>query len=128
MYNKQVLQTVTNRPVLPVAIQSIMPHITLQLCLIPSDSHRSSIHCVLDTAAALCTRNYHSFAAIAKRYPHCVAKIFLPEDYLPIILWGIVQDNVHSVTTDLLVAFQFHLPYLTKLEAQPHLLLPLGPM
>jgi hypothetical protein len=65
MYNKQVLQTVTNRPVLPVAIQSIMPHITLQLCLIPSDSHSSSIHCVLDTAAALCTRNYHFFAAIA---------------------------------------------------------------
>jgi hypothetical protein len=68
----------------------------------------------VDTATALCTGNYHFFAAIAKRYPHCVAKIFLPEDYLLIILLGIVQDHVHSVTTELLVASQFHLPYLTK--------------
>ena len=71
---------------------------------------------MLDTAAALCTGNYHFFAAIAKRYPHChcVVKIYLPEDYSPIILSGIFQDNAHSVTTDLSVAFQFHLPYLTK--------------
>jgi hypothetical protein len=69
---------------------------------------------VLDTASALCSGNYHFFAAIAKRYSHCVAKIYLPEDYSPIILSEIVQDKAHFVTTDLLVAFQFHLPYLTK--------------
>jgi hypothetical protein len=114
MYNMQVLQTATNHPILPVAIQSIMPHITLQLGLIPNDSNSPSIRCVVDTATALCTGNYHFFAAITKRYLHFVAKIFLPEDYLPIILSGIVQDNAQSVTTDLLVAFQFHLPYLTK--------------
>jgi hypothetical protein len=114
MYNVQVLQTSTNCPILPVAIQSIMPHITLQLCLVPNNRHCPSIRCVVDTATALCIGNYYFFAAIAKRYPHCVAKIFLPEDYLPIILSGVVQDNAHSVTTDLLVAFQFHLPYLTK--------------
>ncbi len=114
MYNAQVLQTKSNRPTLPVAIQSGMPHITLQLGTILNDSGSPSIGCVLDTAAALCTGNYHFFAAIAKRYPHCVAKIFLPEDYSPIILSGIVQDNAHSVTTYLSVAFQFHLPYLTR--------------
>ncbi len=59
-------------------------------------------------------RKLSFFADIAKRYPHCAAKIFLPKNYLPIILLGIVQDNVHSVTTNFLVAFQFHLPYLTK--------------
>jgi hypothetical protein len=69
---------------------------------------------VLDTAAALCTGNYHFFPAIAKRYSHCVAKIYLPEDYSPIILSRIIQDNAHSVTTDLSVPFQLHLPYLTK--------------
>jgi hypothetical protein len=58
---------------------------------------------------------HHFVAAIARPYPHCVAKIFLPEDYSPIILLVIVQDNVQPVTTDLLVAFQFHLPYLTDL-------------
>jgi hypothetical protein len=58
--------------------------------------------------------NYHFFSAIAKRYPPCVAKIFLPKDYSSIILSGIVQDNSRAVTTDLAVAFQFHLPYPTK--------------
>ena len=114
MYDAQVLQTESNRPTLPVAIQSGMPHITLQLGTVLGDNESPCIRCVLDTAAALCTGNYHFFAAIAKRYPHCVAKIYLPEDYSPIILSGIVQDNAHSVTTDLSVAFQFHLPYLTK--------------
>jgi hypothetical protein len=43
MYNVQVLQTATNHPILPVAIQSIMLHIMLQLGLIPNDSHSPSI-------------------------------------------------------------------------------------
>ena len=68
----------------------------------------------MDTVAALCTGNYCLFAAIAKWYPHFVTKILLSEDYSPIILSGIVQDHVHSITTELLVAFQFHLLYLTK--------------
>ncbi len=94
MYDAQVLQTKTNRLTLTVAIQSVMPHITLQLGLVLNVGDSPSIRCVVDTAAALCTRYYHFFAAIAKRYPHCVTKNFLPEDYLPIILSGIVQDNV----------------------------------
>jgi hypothetical protein len=40
--------------------------------------------------------------------------MFLPEDYSPIILSGIVQDNLTAITTNLPMAFQFHLPYLTK--------------
>jgi hypothetical protein len=63
---------------------------------------------------ALYTGNYHFFTAIAKQYPQCVAKIFLPEDYSPIILSGIVQDNAVAITTDLHVTFRFHLPYFTK--------------
>ncbi len=43
MYDVQVLQTGTNRSILPVAIQSIMLHITLQLGLVPNDSHSPSI-------------------------------------------------------------------------------------
>jgi hypothetical protein len=69
---------------------------------------------MVDTATALCTGNYHFFSAIAKRFPQCVAKIFLPEDYSPIIRSRIVQDNANPIVTDLPVAFQFHLPYLTK--------------
>jgi hypothetical protein len=74
----------------------------------------------------LCTGNYHFFAA-AKRYPQCVAKIFLPEDYSPIILSGIVQNNDCAITTDLAIAFQFHLPYLTKDGSTTSFIVATGP-
>jgi hypothetical protein len=83
----------------------MMPHSTLQLGTNLDCSNCPSIQCVVDTAAALCIRNYHFFSAIAKQYPHCVAKIFLPKDYSPIILSGILQDDLRAVTTDLAVAF-----------------------
>jgi hypothetical protein len=68
----------------------------------------------MDTTTTLCTGNYHFFAAIAKRYPQSIAKIFLLKDNSPIILSGIIQNNADAITTDLAVAFHFHLPYLTK--------------
>ena len=69
----------------------------------------------MDTCAALSTGSFHSFAAIAKRFPHCVAKIFVPTDYAPIILSGIVQlSDEAAVTTNLEVGWQFNLPYKTK--------------
>jgi hypothetical protein len=114
LYDALALTTETHRPVLPVSIQSIMPHINLQLGTDINNTDSPSIRCVVDTATALCTGNYHFFLAIAKQYPQCVAKIFLSEDYSPIILLGIVQDNADAITTDLPVAFQFHLPYFTK--------------
>ncbi len=114
LYIAFALKTDIHRPVLPVRIQSIMPHIKLQLGTDLNDSSSPSIRCVVDTAAALCTGNYHFFAAIAKQFPQCAAKIFLLEDYSPIILSRIVQDHADAITTDLPIAFQFHLPYFTK--------------
>jgi hypothetical protein len=78
LYDTQALNTDIHGPVLPVSIQSIMPHIHLQLSTNLNDSGCPSICCIVDTAAVLCTGNYHFFAAIAKRYPQCNAKIFLP--------------------------------------------------
>jgi hypothetical protein len=69
---------------------------------------------MVDTGAALNSGNYSFFAAIAKQYPHCVAKVFLPKDHSPIILLGVIDDENHAITTELSVAFQFHLPYLTR--------------
>jgi hypothetical protein len=69
---------------------------------------------MVDTGAALNTGNYSFVAAIAKRYPHCVAKVYLPEDHSPIILSGVIDDEQQAITTELSVAFQFHLPYLTR--------------
>jgi hypothetical protein len=104
-----------------------MPHINLQLGTEIKDECSPSIRCVVDTAAALCTGKYHFFAAIAKRYPQCVAKIYLPEDYSPIILSRIVQNQADAITTDLPVAFQFHLPYFTKDGSATSFLVTTGP-
>jgi hypothetical protein len=78
-------------------------------------------------AAALTTGNFHFVAAVAKRYPQCVAKIFVPEDYNPIVLSGIVQQGGESVTMELTVGFQFHLPYLTKDGSPMSIVIAMGP-
>jgi hypothetical protein len=67
----------------------------------------------VDTCAALTTGSFHFFAAIAKRYPHCVQKIFAPQDYASIIFMGIVRNKMEAVTTKLEVSFLFCLPYKT---------------
>jgi hypothetical protein len=114
LYNAQALNIDIHCPVLPVSIQSIMTHTHLQLCTNLNNSSSPSICFIVDTTAALCTSNYHFYATITKRYPQCIAKIFLPEDYSLNILYGIIQNNADAITTDLSIAFQIHLPYLTK--------------
>ncbi len=116
-----------SRNILPAPIVSNFPHICLQLgatldcpgCLI--------LRCVVDTAAALTTGDFHFVAALAKKYPHCVAKLYAPEDYNPIVLSGIVQRGGESVTTNLTVGFQFHLPYLTCDGQAMSILIATGP-
>ena len=114
--------TAPARRILPVPIQPSFPHITLQLGQVLGCSKCLSIRCVVDTAAALNTGNLHYYEAIAKAFPHTVAAIFSAADHNPIILSGIVQQGGASVTTDLTVAFQFHMPYLTR-EGHPTTLL-----
>ena len=99
------------KSILLASIVTNFPHIRLQLGTELDCPRCPVLCCVVDTAAALSMGNFHFVAAIAKRYPHCVAKIFVPEDYNPIVLSGIVQRGVKSITTELLVGFQFHLPY-----------------
>jgi hypothetical protein len=43
-----------------------------------------------------------------------VAAIYAPKDYAPITLSGIVKQNGESITTELLVAIKFKLPYFRK--------------
>ena len=50
-----------------------------------------------------------------------------PKDYPPITLSGIVQQGGSSVTTDLTVGFQFHLPYLTREGTPTSLVVATGP-
>ena len=67
------------------------------------------------------------FSAVAKRYPHCLAKLLAPADYAPIVLSGIVQHQDSAVTTELEVGFQFHLPYQTTGGNTSSLLVATGP-
>jgi hypothetical protein len=54
-------------------------------------------------------------------------KLFVPMDYNPIVLSGIIQRGGKSVTTELTVGFQFHLPYLTKEGDPTSILIATGP-
>jgi hypothetical protein len=115
------------RQILPVPIQPSFPHNTLQLGQVLGCSKCPAIRCVVDTAAALNTGNLHYYAAIAKAFPHTVVAIFSTVDHNPIVLSGIVQQGGAFVTTNLTVAFQFHMPYLTREGHPTSLLVACGP-
>ncbi len=68
------------------------------------------VRAIVDNAAAS-TGSLHFVLAIAKKFPHCLAKLYAPDDYNPIALSGIVQRSGECITTKLTVGFQFNLPY-----------------
>ena len=72
--------------ILPAPIVLNFPFIQLQLGSSDKGVDCPVIRCIIDTAAALTTGNFHFVSAVAKRYPHCVAKFFVPTDYNPIVL------------------------------------------
>jgi hypothetical protein len=111
----QVLSSANlSKDILPAPIVSNLPHILLKFGTSLDDPDCPSVRCLVDTGATLTTGNFHYVAAIAKRLPHCVAKVYGPEDYNAIVLSGIIQRGAgDSVATKLTVGFQFHLPYLT---------------
>jgi hypothetical protein len=116
-----------SRNILPAPIVSNFPHICLKLGSSLDCPDCPILRCVVDTAAALTTGNFHFVAALAKKYPHCVAKLYAPEDYNPIVLSGIVQHGGEPITTDLTVGFRFHLPYLTRDDQAMSILIATGP-
>jgi hypothetical protein len=59
---------------MPISIQSNLPHITIQFGANLDCPNCPSIRCAIDLCAALTTGNFHFFALVAKRFPHCVAK------------------------------------------------------
>ncbi len=88
LYDAQVLQTETHRPVLPVAIQSMMPHITLLLGTDLDCSNYPSIQCVVDIAAALYTGNYHFFSLLLQSgTPTVLPRSSFPKIILPSFFW-----------------------------------------
>ncbi len=112
---------------MPILTQSNLPHITLQFGANLDCPNCPSICCAVDSCAALSTRNFHFFTSVAKCFLHCIAKIYTPEDYMPIVLSGIVQSNKESVTIKLEVGFLFHLPYKTREGDSASLMVATGP-
>ncbi len=112
---------------MPIAIQSNLPHIILKLGDSLDSPNCPKIHMAVDTCAALTTGSFHFYAQIAKRFPHCVAKIYAPQDYAVIVLSGIMQKGEAAVTTELEVCFQFHLPYKTKEGNNASFMIATGP-
>jgi hypothetical protein len=70
-----VFQVSLARCTLPIQIQASFLHITLQLGAELGCSRCPATCCVIDTAAALSSRNLHFFAPIAKAYPHTATAI-----------------------------------------------------
>jgi hypothetical protein len=113
---------------MPIAIHSNLPHIVMQFGTNLDCPHCPSICCAVDSCAALTTGNFHVFASLAKRFPHCLAKVYAPQDYAPIILSGVVQSHQQeAVTTDLEAGFQFHIPYKTTEGGDTSLMIATGP-
>jgi hypothetical protein len=102
------------KPQMPISIQSNLPHIAIKFGQDLDNSHCPTIRCAVDRCAALTTGSFPFFAAIAKHYPHCVEKVFAPQDYASIILMGIIWNKEETVTTKLEVGFLFRLPYKTS--------------
>ncbi len=81
----------------------------------------------VDSCAALTTGSFHFYAQIAKRFPHCVAKIYAPQEYAAVVLSGIVQKGGEAVTTESEVCFQFYLPYKTREGDDASFMIATGP-
>jgi hypothetical protein len=113
-----LLTTTANKELLPVPILTNFPHICLNLGTNLENESCPEVHAIVDTAAALSMGNFHFVLSISKKFPHCLAKLYVPEDNNPIILSGIVQRSSKCITTKLTVGFQFHLPYLMR-SGQP---------
>ncbi len=77
-----------SKDILPAPIVSNLPHILLKFGTSLNNPDCPSVRCLVDTGAALTTGNFHYVAAIAKRFPHCVAKVYGPEDYNHRVVWN----------------------------------------
>ena len=123
-----VLQSTSSRKKpLPVPINSLIPHINLQLGLSLEGDRCPVIGCVIDTAASLNTGNFAFVKKVAALYPNAVARVYTDKSYEPISLSGIVQIDGKAVSTLLPVAFVFHTPYVTKDGTPTTIIIACGP-
>ena len=112
---------------MPITIQSNLPHIIMKFGETLDSPNCPEIRMAVDSCTALTTGSFHFYAQIVKRFPHCVAKIYAPQNNAAIVLSGIVQKGEEAVTTELEVCFQFHLPYKTREGDDSSFMIATGP-
>jgi hypothetical protein len=123
-----VLLTLTgNKELLPAPIMTNFPHICLKLGTDSDNEFCPEVCASIDIAGAISTGNFHFVLAIVKKFPHFLAKLYVPDDYNPIVLLGIVHRGGECITTKLTVGFQFHLHYLTHSGQPTSILIAMGP-
>lgn len=121
-----VMTVAPAKRILPVQVDTAFPHIELPLGHIDGDQF-PGIMGMVDSCAACTTGNFHYIAKIAKMYPHTLVRLYAPEDYSPIILSGVVSKDAIPVTTDLTIAFEFHIPFLTRDGSSASIIIAVGP-
>ena len=99
------------RPPMPISIMSNLPHANFSLGPNYETPNCPDVRCAIDTCAGLNTGSFDYLMALAKRYPHCLYRLYTSKEYVPITLSGIVQNEDTAVTTSLDCTFQFYLPY-----------------
>jgi hypothetical protein len=123
-----VLASDSHKLPISIAIHSLMAHIMLHTGLPSKEKDCLALKCVFDLGAALGTANFHFMEAVIHQLPHILKKIYLPNDYVAIILSGIVNTpDSAPITTKLNVGFNIHLPYTTKDGSYTYLLVAAGP-
>jgi hypothetical protein len=90
-----------------------LPHIHLKLGTDLDNKSCPEVHAIIYTAAALSTGNFHFILATTKKFSHYLTKLYVPDNYNPIVLSGIVQRSGKYITTKLTVGSQIHFPYPT---------------
>ena len=108
-----------NKPVLPVAVDPQLPHITLTLGKIdqPMESC-AQIRVLVDSGACMSSGYADFWLPILKAHPECIADMYTSDDgkFTPIILGGIVtgaDGDMSNHTTELNLVVKLHLRYET---------------
>jgi hypothetical protein len=104
-----------------------MAHIMLHTGLPSKEKDCLALKCVFDSGAALSTTNFHFMEAVISQFPQILKKIYLPDNYVAIILSSIVNTlDSTPITTKLNIGLDIHLPYTTKDGSYTSLLVAAG--
>jgi hypothetical protein len=115
-----VLASDSHKSPIPIAIHSPMAHIMLHMGLTSKEKDYPALKCVFDSRAVLSTASFHFMEAVICQFPHILKKIYLPDNYVAIILSSIVNTpNSAPVTAKINVGLTSTFLILPRMAATP---------